>query len=74
MKIFGYLILICFIFLAVLFKSNTFETRVTKESRGGVEYVVTKQSVHWDRFYQYVKDIPAKTVDKLRSLKASLKR
>lgn len=74
MKIFGYLILTCFLFLAILFKSNTFETRVTKENRGGVEYVVTKHSVHWDRFSQYIKDIPAKVVNKLQAAKALLKR
>jgi len=74
MKIFGYLVLICVLFLIVLFRSNTFETAVSHEDRGGVEYVVTKQSVHWDRFFQYIKDIPVKTVDRLRTLRDSLKR
>lgn len=52
------LIILIAAFLYIFFKSNAWEITRVKEERGGVEYFVTKHSISWERFGDYVKTIP----------------
>ena len=65
MKKIVFLIIIVFLFIVIFIKSNTWEISVETENREGMEYLVTKHSIHWDRFFNYVKDIPRKIVNSL---------
>jgi len=48
------------LFVFVAAKSGTWETQVVEESNGTATYLVTKHSVHWDRFFNYLQDVPQK--------------
>ena len=65
MKKLVFLIIIVFLFIVIFIKSNTWEISVETENREDNEYLVTKHSIHWDRFFNYVKDIPIKIVNSL---------
>ncbi|NQT75929.1 MAG: hypothetical protein HQ566_05345 [Candidatus Omnitrophica bacterium] len=47
-----------FLFMLVFIKSETWETYKTRETRMGVEYTVLRHRLHWDRFFDYIKDAP----------------
>ncbi|MFH1045950.1 MAG: hypothetical protein V1727_03185 [Candidatus Omnitrophota bacterium] len=57
------------IFLSFIFvESNTWQADVVKEYIGNDEYIVTKHSLHWDRFINYVIAIPSKIAEQASSL------
>ena len=47
-----------FLFMLVFLKSGTWETYKERERKMGVEYTVIKHRLHWDRFFDYIKDAP----------------
>jgi len=53
-----YSIIAILLFLFVFFKSDTWKTYQKMEVRGGLEYYVTEHDINWDRFFEYMKDIP----------------
>ena len=56
MKFFLKLAFAAALFLFVLVKSNALEIQITKESRKGAEYYVSKHQIHWDRFWGYLQN------------------
>lgn len=58
MKILFYLSIAIFLFLFVFFKSNTWQITQKVEQTEGYEYYVTEHSIHWERFFNYIKNIP----------------
>ena len=59
MKIYVIGLTIVFLFLFVLVSSNTWEIRQTEKiDEVGNTYLVSKHSLHWDRFFFYIKDTP----------------
>jgi len=65
MKILVFLVIVIFLFVFIFIKSNTLENQVEREHRRGIEYMVTKQSIHWNRFFNYIKYIPTKIINNL---------
>ena len=64
MSKFVFWIIVFFLFLFIFFKSNTWEVTNTVEERfimegHSIEYNVAKHSLHWDRFLDYIKNIPS---------------
>ena len=53
-----YLIIAVLFFLFIFFKSNTWKTYQEIEVRGGFEYYVTKHDINWNRFFNYMINIP----------------
>jgi len=51
----GTLVLLFFI---VLIKSETIQTNTMTRMENGVEYTKTEQTINWDRFLNYIKNIP----------------
>ena len=72
MKILVVFFVAVFLFLFVFVSSNTLERRVFVENKGGDEYFVTKTSIRWDRFTNYIKGIPGKAINGLYSLKSKI--
>ncbi|MBN2120025.1 MAG: hypothetical protein JW734_03080 [Candidatus Omnitrophica bacterium] len=58
MKPLIYLVFLIFLFFFVFFASNTWQTEHSTETREGIEYVVTRHSLDWDNFFDYLKDLP----------------
>ena len=63
MRTFAFWFIIFFLFLFIFFKSNTWEVHHTVEKKyemegDGIDYNVTKHSIHWDRFFDYIINIP----------------
>jgi len=56
------LIIVLSLFMFIFIKSNTWQIRSIKESKAGVEYKRTKHSLHWDRFFNYIKRLPKKII------------
>ena len=57
-KIFFITVLIISLFLVVFFKSNALEVNQEVENLDIIKYGVTKYDIHWDRFFDYLKNIP----------------
>ena len=70
MKALSWFFVFLFLFLFIFFNSNTLERQVFTEKRGDDEYFVTKTSIHWERFSNYLRNIPRKIVNSLYSLKS----
>lgn len=51
-----------FLFMFILFKSNAWETYKDVEIRQGAEYVSYKHRMRWDRFLDYIKEMPEKAM------------
>ena len=58
MRIVFWILVIVAVFSFIVFKSGTWEVRRTTAVRDGVEYYTTEHVIHWDRFVNYVKNIP----------------
>lgn len=58
MRILVFLTVISFLFLLIFIISDTWETHRVVEERHGIKYNVTKHSIRWDRFFNYIKNIP----------------
>lgn len=56
MKWFVCLLILILLFVFVFFKSNTLEVHHKKEGSG--EYYAKEYTLHWDRFFNYIKNIP----------------
>lgn len=63
MKKILFLVIFFLLFLFIFFKSNTWETYRMRETRRGIGYVVIKHRLHWDRFYNYIKNIPKRIIE-----------
>jgi hypothetical protein len=57
-------IIIVILFLIVFIESNTWEVKVVTEERGGNEYFIQKHTLNWDRFINYLKEIPSNILKK----------
>ena len=60
MKIFLLIFMMIFLAAFIFFRSDTLEVSTEKEYKGDVEYFITRYSMHWDRFFEYLKNIPQK--------------
>ena len=46
------------LFFAVIIKSGTIQTKTVVRIENGMEYAEAKQTVNWNRFLNYIKNIP----------------
>jgi len=65
MKKIFYLVVVLFLFLFVFFKSNTWQTYKTIETKRGLEVMSYTHRLHWDRFLDYIKNIPREILKSL---------
>lgn len=63
-------ILLLFLFLVV--KSNTWETQRVTGMKDGVECVVTKHVMHWDRLSEYLRKLPKEVREGVESLRRDM--
>ena len=68
MRIVFWILVIVAIFSYIIFKSGTWETRRTVAVKDGIEYYTTEQVIHWDKFVNYVKGIPANVKKQVEAL------
>jgi hypothetical protein len=50
------LLVFILLFVFVFFKSNALEVHHEEDGKGG--YYTTEYTLHWDRFFNYIKNIP----------------
>ena len=64
-----FILLILSFFVFVFFKSNTLELTYTKTTdEVDVEYARTNTKLHWDRFFDYLQNLPREFEGKAKSL------
>jgi len=67
MRTIAFWVIIFFLLLFVFLESNTWEVHHSVEDRyligsQSVQYNVTKHSIHWDRFFDYIINIPKEII------------
>ena len=69
MSRFFFILLIISFFAFVFFKSDTLETiYTTATNEVDVEYVSTRYKLRWDRFFDYLQNLPHEFKGKAKSL------
>ena len=64
-----FILLILGFFVFVFFKSDTMEVTYTKTTNeANIENANTHYSLHWDRFFDYLKKLPREFEGKAKSL------
>ncbi len=64
-----FILLILGFFVFVFFKSDTLETtHTTTGDEANIEYARTNYKLHWERFFDYIKDLPRELQDKAKSI------
>ncbi len=64
-----FILLILGFFVFVFFKSDTLEvTYTTTRDEVNIEYVRAKYRLHWERFFDYLQDLPREFEGKAKSL------
>ena len=58
MKKFVIVGIVFLLFLIIVIKSGTIQTNTVVRRENGMEYAGTKQTINWDRFLNYIKNIP----------------
>ena len=64
-----FILLILGLFVLVFFKSDTLEVKYTTTTdETNIEYANTHYRLHWERFFDYLQDLPREFEGKAKSL------